>query len=61
MLVAAAEFCEKPATAPADSRAMLAHLHAAKYVATSFGAGVAEEGFLFELDSAFLIEWGFTP
>ena len=61
VLVAAAEFCEKPATAPVDSRAMLAHLHAAKYVATSFGAGVAEEGFLFELDSAFLIEWGFTP
>jgi hypothetical protein len=39
---------------------LLAHLHAGKYIATSFGPGVAEEGFLFELDSAFLIEWGFT-
>ena len=61
VLVAAAEYCEKPAQAPAESRALLAHLHAAKYVATSFGPGVSEDGFLFELDSAFLLEWGFTP
>lgn len=61
MLVAAAEFCERPTQAPADSLAMLAHLHAAKYVATSFGPGVAEDGFLFELNTAFLLEWGFTP
>ncbi len=60
-LVAAAEYCETPARAPADSLLLLAHLHAAKYVATSFGPGVAEEGFLFELDGAFLLEWGFTP
>jgi len=60
-LIAAAEFCEKPTEAPAESLGLLAHLHAAKYVATSFGPGVAEDGFLFELNTVFLLEWGFTP
>lgn len=60
LLVTAAEFCECPALAPVDALPLLAHLHAAKYVATSFGPGVAEDGFLFELDSNFLVEWGFT-
>jgi hypothetical protein len=46
---------------PPDALPLLAHLHAAKYIATSFGPGVAEEGFLFELNTAFLLEWGFTP
>ena len=36
-------------------------LHAGKYVATSFGPGVSEDGFLFELNTPFLVEWGFTP
>ena len=40
---------------------LLVHLHAGKYVATSFGPGVSEDGFLFELNSALLVEWGFTP
>lgn len=61
VLVVAAEFCERPADAPEDAQAMVAHLHAGKYVATSFGPGVAEDGFLFELNTPFLIEWGFTP
>jgi HD-like signal output (HDOD) protein len=61
VLVAAAEFCECPGKAPAESLPLLAHLHAAKYVAISFGPGVSEDGFLFELDSDFLTEWGFTP
>lgn len=61
LLVTAAEFCEHPSRAPAEALSLLAHLHAAKYVATSFGPGVAEDGFLFELDSNFLLEWGFTP
>lgn len=61
ILVAAAEFCERPAQGPEEARPLLAHLHAAKYVATSFGPGVSEEGFLFELDAKFLIEWKFTP
>jgi len=46
--------------APSESRALLAHLHAAKYLAISFGPGVAEDGFHFELNEPFLLEWGFT-
>jgi HD-like signal output (HDOD) protein len=61
VLVVAAEFCERPADAPEDAQALVAHLHAGKYVATSFGPGVAEDGFLFELNTPFLLEWGFTP
>lgn len=60
-LIAAAEFCERPLDAPEEALALLAHLHAGKYVATSFGPGVAEDGFLFELNSQFLLDWGFTP
>ena len=59
--VAAAEFCENPADAPEPALALLAHLHAGKYVATAFGPGVSEDGFLFELNTPFLLEWGFTP
>jgi hypothetical protein len=59
--MSAAAFCENPTQAPGESLSLLAHLHEAKYVATSFGPGVSEEGFLFELNSAFLLEWGFTP
>jgi hypothetical protein len=60
-LIAAAEFGERPTECPEESRSLLAHLHAAKYLATSFGPGVTEDGFLFELNSAFLLEWHFTP
>ncbi len=60
-LVAAAEYCEIPAQGPAEVLPLLAHLHAGKYIATAFGPGVAEDGFLFELDSTFLTTWGFTP
>lgn len=59
-LISAAEFCERPTEAPPEALALLAHLHAAKYVATSFGPGVSEDGFLFELNTDFLLEWGFT-
>lgn len=61
VLTAAVEYCERPRQGPIEALPLLAHLHAGKYIATSFGPGVAEEGFLFELDSAFLLEWGFTP
>ena len=61
VLVHAAEFCERPTAAPPEALSLLAHLHAAKYVAISFGPGVVEDGFLFERNSAFLLEWGFTP
>jgi putative nucleotidyltransferase with HDIG domain len=59
-LVAVAAHLQHPARAPADLAPLMAHVHAAKYLATCMGAGVAEDGFLFELDSAFLSEWGFT-
>lgn len=61
VLATAAEFCERPADAPPEALPLLAHLHAGKYVATSFGPGVSEDGFLFELNVPFLTEWGFTP
>lgn len=60
-LALATEFCERPTEAPVDVRPLLAHLYAGKYVATSFGPGVTEDGFFFELDASFLGEWGFTP
>jgi HD-like signal output (HDOD) protein len=61
VLAVATEFCQRPADAPDEALPLLAHLHAGKYVATSFGPGVSEDGFLFELDANFLVEWGFTP
>jgi HD-like signal output (HDOD) protein len=61
IFASAAEHGSQPAQAPAEARPLLAHLHAARYLAASFGPGVAEDGFLFELDEAFLVEWGFTP
>jgi HD-like signal output (HDOD) protein len=61
LLTGAVEFCECPRQGPTEALPLLAHLHAGKYIATSFGPGVAEEGFLFELDGQFLLEWGFTP
>ena len=61
VLALAAEYCERPAEAPAPSLPLLAHLHAGRYIATSFGPGVAEDGFLFELNTPFLMEWGLSP
>jgi HD-like signal output (HDOD) protein len=60
-LVTVAEFYLHPSDAPADALPLIVHLHAAKYIATSFGPGVGEGGFLFELNETFLLEWGFTP
>lgn len=60
-LATVAQYCERLSEAPASALPLLTHLHAGKYIATSFGPGVAEEGFLFELDSGRLAEWGFTP
>ncbi|WP_044891488.1 HDOD domain-containing protein [Opitutus terrae] len=61
LLVAVADFYLHPTDAPAEALPLIAHLHAAKYIATSFGPGVGEGGFLFELNETFLLEWGFTP
>ncbi len=57
----AAEFCQDPAQAPAEAHLLLAHLHAAKFLAASLGPGVSEEGFLFKLDEPFIAAHGFTP
>lgn len=60
LLTLAVEFQSQPAAAPAHARPLLAHLHAAQYMAVALGPGVPEEGFLFTLDSDFLAEYGFT-
>ncbi len=57
----AAEFAQEPARAPAEAHVLLAHLHAAKFLAASLGPGVAEDGFLFVLDESFIAGCGFTP
>ncbi|MBI3885070.1 MAG: HDOD domain-containing protein [Opitutae bacterium] len=59
-LVAAAAHLENPAAAPAEVLPIMAHVHAARYLATCMGAGVSEDGFLFSLNSHLLGEWGFT-
>jgi putative nucleotidyltransferase with HDIG domain len=59
-LIAIAANMEHPAQAPAEVVPLMAHIHAAKYLATCMGAGVSEDGFLFELNSGLLLEWGFT-
>ncbi len=59
-LVAASEHLQFPGQAPEDVLPMVAHVHAARYLAACMGAGVSEDGFLFALDSALLAEQGFT-
>jgi HD-like signal output (HDOD) protein len=59
-LVAAAEFQLKPAGAPEELRPLLAVLHAAQYLATAMGAGVTEDGFLYEINGEFLTAFGIT-
>lgn len=59
--ILAAEHQFTPTSAPAPVLPLLAHLHAAKYLATSMGPGVMEEGFLTAVHGGFLKEWGFTP
>jgi HD-like signal output (HDOD) protein len=55
------EFHTRPAEAPVEALPLLAHLHAAKYLATAMGPGVNEDSFLTAVHGAFLREWGFTP
>jgi len=54
------EHQHEPEHAPAASLPLLAHLHAARYLAVTLGPGVTEDGFLFTLHGSFLGEWGFT-
>jgi HD-like signal output (HDOD) protein len=52
---------DHPAGIPPAHRLLMAHLHAAKFVATAIGPGVAEDGFLMELDAELLLAQGFVP
>lgn len=61
VLVAAAEFSERPAQAPEPVRALVAHLHAGRAVAIGLGLGVGTGGFFTHLDAEFCWDWGFTP
>ncbi|AHF92934.1 histidine kinase [Opitutaceae bacterium TAV5] len=60
MFVAAAE--NNPPEASMDARylPLAVHLHAANYLAASFGAGQGEDAFLVRLNAPLLEEWGFT-
>jgi HD-like signal output (HDOD) protein len=60
-LIAVGTYNPPHADAPADFMPLLVHVHAAKYLAVTIGAGVAEDGYLFELNAPLLIEWGFSP
>lgn len=60
-LVVPVKHADHTAGAPAECRTLLAHIHAAKFVATALGPGVAEDGFLMELDSELLLSEGFDP
>ena len=60
MFVQVVEHQFLPMSAPIEALPLLAHLHAAKYLATSMGPGVMEEGFLAAVHGNFLTEWGFT-
>lgn len=60
LFISAVEHQFAPMSAPAEALPLLAHLHAAKYLATAMGPGVMEEGFLTAIHGNFLTEWGFT-
>lgn len=60
LFILAVEHQFQPAGAPAEALPLLAHLHAAKYLATCMGPGMLEEGFKSNVQAAFLKEWGFT-
>jgi HD-like signal output (HDOD) protein len=60
MFAQAVEHQFDPSRAPADVLPLLAHLHAARYLAVTLGPGVTEDGFLFTLHGDFLGEWGFN-
>jgi len=60
LFVMAVEHQFNPAAAPVEALPLLAHLHAAKYLATAMGPGVLEEAFLQTMHGGFLCEWGFN-
>lgn len=60
MLVAATRHNPPTPGSPAAALPLLMHVHAAKFIAASMGPGAGEDGLLFELNGALLVEWGFT-
>jgi HD-like signal output (HDOD) protein len=60
-LIEVARHSDHPGGVPPAHRLLMAHVHAAKFVATAIGSGVADDGFLMELDSELLMAQGFTP
>ncbi len=46
---------------PAEHLPLAVHVHAANYLAASFGVGQGEEGLLMGLNPELLLEWSFTP
>lgn len=60
LFIEAARHMETPPAAPEDVQILLAHLHAAKYVAMSFGSGSIDEGFILDLEAPFIVDCGFT-
>jgi HD-like signal output (HDOD) protein len=59
-MITAAEYQHRPAQAPAPALPLLAHVHAGRYLAACMGPGISEDGFLFQVNGHFLLEWGFT-
>lgn len=59
-LVAPVEHNPPSRDVPEDDMALVMVVHAGKYIATCIGAGVAEDGFLFELKADLLDEWGLS-
>ncbi|WP_221030016.1 HDOD domain-containing protein [Actomonas aquatica] len=56
-LIAPVEHNPPSRDVPEEDMPLVMVVHAAKYVATSIGAGVAEDGFLFDLQADLLDEW----
>jgi HD-like signal output (HDOD) protein len=61
VLVQCAEFLTNPQSAPTEVAPLLAHVHAARYLALSMGPGAAEDDYLSGIFGSFLAEWKFTP
>ncbi|HEY0947094.1 MAG TPA: HDOD domain-containing protein [Opitutaceae bacterium] len=59
--VAVAAHNPPTAVMPAEHLPLAVHVHAANYLAATFGAGQGEEGLLIALNSELLTAWGFTP
>jgi len=60
LFVTTVEHQFQPPSAPVDALPLVAHLHAAKYLASAMGPGNMEEDFKTIVHGAFLKEWGFT-